>query len=69
MSAVRSSSLIMLVGAYAYSVQLRDGLIVICSAGNVGVNPATGEPGYAGVTSPGLKVTSFIAKNGSRATP
>ena len=29
------------------------GLIVVVSAGNFGKNPATGETGYAGITSPG----------------
>ena len=32
---------------------VRAGLIVVTSAGNFGVNPATRLPGYAGVTSPG----------------
>ena len=32
---------------------VRAGLIVVVSAGNVGVNPDTGLVGYAGVTSPG----------------
>lgn len=31
---------------------VRAGLVVIASAGNLGINPATGEPGYAGVFSP-----------------
>ena len=31
----------------------RAGLIVVVAAGNMGVNPATGQPGYAGITSPG----------------
>jgi serine protease AprX len=31
----------------------RAGLIVVVAAGNQGVNPATGQPGYAGITSPG----------------
>jgi serine protease AprX len=29
------------------------GIVVIAAAGNMGVNPTTGLPGYAGVTSPG----------------
>src|SRR5262249_35158082 len=29
------------------------GSVVVVSAGNFGVNPATGQPGYAGVMSPG----------------
>jgi serine protease AprX len=31
----------------------RAGLVVVAAAGNCGVNPITGEPGYAGITSPG----------------
>jgi serine protease AprX len=31
----------------------RAGLVVVAAAGNCGINPVTGEPGYAGVTSPG----------------
>ena len=31
----------------------RAGVIVVAAAGNYGVNPTTGLPGYAGVTSPG----------------
>jgi serine protease AprX len=31
----------------------RSGLVVVAAAGNCGINPITGEPGYAGVTSPG----------------
>ena len=31
----------------------RAGLVVIAAAGNVGINPATGQPGYAGIMSPG----------------
>ena len=29
------------------------GIVVVASAGNVGMNPETGEIGYAGITSPG----------------
>jgi hypothetical protein len=29
------------------------GIVVMCWVGNVGLNPLTNEPGYAGVTSPG----------------
>ena len=29
------------------------GIVVVVSAGNVGINPATGLPGYGGITSPG----------------
>ena len=31
----------------------RAGLVVVAAAGNCGINPVTGEPGYAGITSPG----------------
>jgi len=31
----------------------RAGIIVVVAAGNVGLNPTTGETGYAGITSPG----------------
>src|SRR5207247_7985586 len=31
----------------------RAGIIVVAAAGNLGKNPTTGKPGYAGVTSPG----------------
>ena len=31
----------------------RAGVIVVVAAGNQGVNPTTGQPGYAGITSPG----------------
>ena len=31
----------------------RAGIIVLASAGNNGVNPTTGQPGYAGINSPG----------------
>jgi serine protease AprX len=31
----------------------RAGLIVVAAAGNIGRNPSTGLPGYAGITSPG----------------
>ena len=31
----------------------RAGIVVVASAGNFGVDPATGEVGYAGITSPG----------------
>ncbi|HEX5474481.1 MAG TPA: S8 family peptidase [Vicinamibacterales bacterium] len=32
---------------------VRAGIVVVAAAGNYGINPATGEPGYAGITSPG----------------
>ena len=31
----------------------RAGIVVVTSAGNVGVNPVTGQVGYAGILSPG----------------
>ena len=31
----------------------RAGLIVVVAAGNMGIHPETGKPGYAGITSPG----------------
>ncbi|PYR03428.1 MAG: hypothetical protein DMG00_26295, partial [Acidobacteria bacterium] len=31
----------------------RAGIVVVAAAGNYGKNPKTGEPGYAGITSPG----------------
>ena len=31
----------------------RAGIVVVVAAGNMGINPATGKPGYAGITSPG----------------
>ena len=31
----------------------RAGLVVVAAAGNFGLNPTTGQPGYAGITSPG----------------
>jgi serine protease AprX len=31
----------------------RAGIVVVVSAGNFGLNPRTGQPGYAGITSPG----------------
>lgn len=40
-----------LVQAVEYAVS--QGLIVVTSAGNYGINPETGEVGYAGITSPG----------------
>jgi serine protease AprX len=32
---------------------VRAGIVVVAAAGNVGVSAATGQPGYAGVLSPG----------------
>jgi serine protease AprX len=37
------------------------GLIVVCSAGNEGVNPDTGAPGYTGITSPGNSPRAMTA--------
>ena len=31
----------------------RAGLVIVAAAGNFGLNPTTGQPGYAGITSPG----------------
>ena len=31
----------------------RAGLVVVAAGGNFGLNPTTGQPGYAGITSPG----------------
>ncbi len=49
------------------------GIVVIVSSGNAGVNPRTGLPGYAGVTSPGnarsaLTVGSQNTQNTARRT-
>jgi serine protease AprX len=35
------------------------GIVVVCSAGNFGVNPTTGQPGYAGIASPGNAVSAI----------
>src|SRR5204863_9391810 len=48
----------------AVEAAVRSGIVVVTSAGNFGINPSTGQPGYAGVTSPGnapsaLTVGSF----------
>jgi serine protease AprX len=37
----------------AVEAAVRAGLVVVTASGNFGINPATGEPGYAGVVSPG----------------
>jgi serine protease AprX len=37
----------------AVEAAVRAGIVVVASAGNVGRNPATGDPGYAGILSPG----------------
>ena len=37
----------------AVEAAVRAGIVVVASAGNIGINPATGLPGYAGITSPG----------------
>jgi serine protease AprX len=55
---------------------VRAGVIVVAAAGNYGKNPATGLPGYAGVTSPGnapsaisvgaIKTLATIARSDDR---
>ncbi len=37
------------------------GIIVVAAAGNYGVNPTTGTPGYAGITSPGNAPSAITA--------
>ena len=37
----------------AVEAAVRTGIVVVASAGNFGLNPETGEPGYAGIVSPG----------------
>ena len=37
----------------AVEAAVRAGIVVVVAAGNVGVNPETGQVGYAGITSPG----------------
>ena len=37
----------------AVEAAARAGIVVVASAGNYGINPATGQPGYAGISSPG----------------
>jgi serine protease AprX len=37
----------------AVEAAVRAGIVVVAAAGNVGVSPSTGEPGYAGILSPG----------------
>ena len=37
----------------AVEAAVASGIVVVASAGNIGINPETGEPGYAGITSPG----------------
>ena len=37
----------------AVEAAVRAGIVVVVAAGNNGVNPATGQVGYAGITSPG----------------
>ena len=48
------------------------GIIVLAAAGNTGVNPTTGQPGYAGINSPGnapsaITVGAVTTKTPSRA--
>ena len=45
---------------------MRAGLTVVVSAGNFGINPTTGQPGYAGIASPGNAPSAFSV--GARAT-
>ena len=37
----------------AVEAAVASGIVVVTSAGNMGINPETGEVGYAGITSPG----------------
>src|SRR5439155_21803746 len=37
----------------------RAGIAVVVSAGNFGMNPKTGQPGYAGIASPGNSPSAF----------
>ena len=37
----------------AVEAAVASGIVVVASAGNLGINPDTGEVGYAGITSPG----------------
>ncbi len=37
----------------AVEAAVRSGIVVVASAGNYGLSPDTGEPGYAGIVSPG----------------
>ena len=37
----------------AVEAAVASGIVVVTSAGNIGINPETGEVGYAGITSPG----------------
>jgi serine protease AprX len=45
----------------AVEAAVRSGLVVIAAAGNFGINPATGEPGYAGIMSPGNAPSAITA--------
>lgn len=50
---------------------VRAGVIVVVAAGNMGVNPVTGQPGYAGITSPGnppSAITVGAARTGATVT-
>jgi serine protease AprX len=42
----------------------RAGVIVLAAAGNLGVNPSTGLPGYAGITSPGNAPSAITRRLG-----
>ena len=37
----------------AVEAAAREGLVVVAAAGNMGINPNTGQPGYGGILSPG----------------
>ena len=50
----------------------RAGILVVVSAGNVGVNPVTGQVGYAGILVPGNAPSAFTvasAKTQGTVTP
>ena len=40
------------------------GIVVLAAAGNLGVNPTTGLPGYAGITSPGNAPSAITVGSG-----
>ena len=40
---------------------VREGLVVVVSAGNFGINKKTGQPGYAGIASPGNAPSALTA--------
>ena len=49
----------------AVEAAVREGITVVVAAGNIGMNPLTGEVGYAGITSPG-NAPSAITVGSSR---